>query len=178
PSIKIDAVRSFGGEAVLHGDAYDEAYEHAMRLAAEQGLTFVHPFADPDVIAGQGTIGVELTRQWRTPPAAVFVPVGGGGLVAGIGSYVKQLYPEVAVIGVEPVEAASMHESLRHGHPVTLDHVGIFADGVAVRRVSDHTFAVAREVVDEIVLVETDQICAAIKDIFEDCRVIMEPAGA
>src|SRR5690606_28200013 len=144
-------------------DAYDEAYEHALQRAAEQGLTFVHPFADPDVIAGQGTIGVELTRQWQTPPAAVFVPVGGGGLIAGIGSYIKQLYPEVAVIGVEPVEAASMHESLRYGHPVTLDHVGIFADGVAVRRVSDHTFAVAREVVDEIVLVETDEICAAIK---------------
>jgi len=178
PSIKVDAVRSFGGEVVLHGDTYDEAYERAMELASEQELTFVHAFADPDVIAGQGTIGVELTRQWPAPPAAIFVPIGGGGLVAGIGSYIKQLYPEVAVIGVEPVEAASMHDSLRAGRPVTLEHVGIFADGVAVRRVSDHTFAVAREVVDEIVLVETDEICAAIKDIFEDCRVIMEPAGA
>src|SRR5690606_8285233 len=134
PSIKIDAVRSLGGEIVLHGDTYDEAYERAMQLAAEQELTFVHPFADPDVIAGQGTIGVELTRQWQEPPDAIFVPVGGGGLVAGIGSYIKQLYPEVSVIGVEPVEAAGMHDSLRQGHPVTLDHVGIFADGVAVRR--------------------------------------------
>ena len=178
PSIKVDAVRAREGEVVLHGDTYDEAYERAMQLAAEQGLTFVHAFADPDVIAGQGTIALELTRQWRRPPAAIFVPVGGGGLIAGIGSYIKQLYPEVAVIGVEPVEAASMHESLRRGQVVTLDHVGIFADGVAVGRVSDHTFAVAKEVVDEIVLVETDEICAAIKDIFEDCRVIMEPAGA
>ncbi len=142
------------------------------------GLAFVHPFADPDVIAGQGTIGVELTRQWRKPPAAIFVPVGGGGLVGGIGAYVKQLYPEVRIVGVEPADAAGMYEALRHGGPVTLSHVGIFADGVAVRRVSDHTYALAREVVDEIVLVETDEICAAIKDIFEDCRVIMEPAGA
>ncbi len=178
PSIKVDAVRSFGGEVVLHGDAYDEAYEHAMLLAEQQSLTFVHPFADPDVIAGQGTIAVELTRQWQQPPAAIFVPIGGGGLVAGVGSYIKLLYPEVAVIGVEPVDAASMHAALGAGHPVTLEHVGIFADGVAVRRVSDHTFALAREVVDDIVLVETDEICAAIKDIFEDCRVIMEPAGA
>jgi threonine dehydratase len=178
PSIKVDAVRSFGGEVVLHGDTYDEAYERAMQLAAEQQLTFVHPFADPDVIAGQGTIAVELTRQWQTPPAALFVPIGGGGLAAGIGSYIKQLYPDVAIIGVEPVDAAGMHASLREGHPVTLEHVGIFADGVAVKRVSDHTFAVAQEVVDEIVLVETDEICAAIKDIFEDSRVIMEPAGA
>ena len=178
PSIKIDAVRALGGEAVLQGDAYDEAYAHALRLAAAEGMTFVHAFADPDVIAGQGTIAVELTRQWKAPPAAIFVPIGGGGLVSGIGSYIKHLYPEVAVIGVEPVEAASMHASLKHGAPVTLDHVGIFADGVAVRRVSDHTFAVAREVVDDIVLVETDEICAAIKDIFEDCRVVMEPAGA
>ncbi|HEX7081118.1 MAG TPA: threonine ammonia-lyase, biosynthetic [Gammaproteobacteria bacterium] len=178
PSIKVEAVRALGGEAVLEGEDYDEAYAHAMRLAEAQGLTFVHPFADPDVIAGQGTIGVELTRQWKEPPAAIFVPIGGGGLVGGIGSYVKHLYPDVRIIGVEPVEAASMHDSLRHGAPVTLDHVGIFADGVAVRRVSDHTFALAREVVDEIVLVETDEICAAIKDIFEDCRVVMEPAGA
>ncbi|MFS8606512.1 MAG: threonine ammonia-lyase, biosynthetic [Gammaproteobacteria bacterium] len=178
PSIKVDAVRALGGEVVLHGDAYDEAYEHALKLAEREELVFVHPFGDPDVIAGQGTIGVELTRQWQTPPAAIFVPIGGGGLVSGIGSYIKQLYPDVAIIGVEPVDAPSMHDSFVHGAPVTLEHVGIFADGVAVRRVSDHTFAVAREVVDEIVLVETDEICAAIKDIFEDCRVIMEPAGA
>jgi threonine dehydratase len=178
PSIKIEAVRALGAETVLEGDAYDEAYAHAMTLAGTEGLTFVHPFADPDVIAGQGTIGVELTRQWKEPPTAIFVPIGGGGLISGIGSYVKHLYPQVEIIGVEPFEAASMYESLRRGTPVTLEHVGIFADGVAVKRVSDHTFAVAREVVDDIVLVETDEICAAIKDIFEDSRVVMEPAGA
>ncbi|HEU4617004.1 MAG TPA: threonine ammonia-lyase, biosynthetic [Gammaproteobacteria bacterium] len=178
PSIKIDAVKALGGEAVLEGDVYDEAYACALRLAEAEKLTFVHPFADPDVIAGQGTIAVELSRQWKRPPAAIFVPIGGGGLVGGIGSYVKRLYPEIKIIGVEPTDAASMYEAFRHGSPVVLEHVGIFADGVAVRRVSDHTYALAREVVDDIVLVETDAICAAIKDIFEDCRVIMEPAGA
>ncbi len=178
PSIKVDAVRALGGEIILEGEDYDEAYARALRLAETSGFAFVHPFADPDVIAGQGTIGVELTRQWRTPPAAIFVPIGGGGLIGGIGAYVKQLYPEVRIVGVEPADAAGMHEALREGGPITLGHVGIFADGVAVRRVSDHTYALAREVVDDIVLVETDAICAAIKDIFEDFRVIMEPAGA
>jgi threonine dehydratase len=178
PSIKVEAVAALGGETVLYGLAYDEAYEHATMLAAEQGLTFVHPFADPEVIAGQGTIGVELTRQWRAPPAAIFVPVGGGGLIGGIGAYIRQLFPTVKIIGVEPFEAPTMHSALAAGKPVTLDHVGIFADGVAVRRVSDETFELAREVVDEIVLVDTDEICAAIKDVFEDSRVILEPAGA
>jgi threonine dehydratase len=163
---------------VLEGDAYDEAYTYASRLAEAQGLTFVHPFADPDVIAGQGTIAVELSRQWQRQPDAIFVPVGGGGLIGGIGAYIKQVFPGVRIIGVEPVEAASMQASLAAGEPVTLEHVGIFADGVAVRRVSDKTFALAQEVVDDIVLVDTDEICAAIKDIFEDSRVIMEPAGA
>jgi threonine dehydratase len=178
PSIKVEAVLALGGEVILEGEVFDEAYAYAMRLAETERLAFVHPFADPDVIAGQGTIGVELTRQWKEPPAAIFVPIGGGGLVGGIGSYVRQLYPEVKIIGVEPTDAASMYEAFEHGGPVTLEHVGIFADGVAVRRVSDHTYALAREVVEDIVLVETDAICAAIKDIFEDCRVIMEPAGA
>jgi threonine dehydratase len=178
PAIKIEAVAALGGEAVLEGEAYDEANAHAMRLAEEQGLEFVHPFADPDVIAGQGTIAVELERQWRTVPEAVFVPVGGGGLIGGIGSYLKHSYPGTRVIGVEPVEAASMHDSLEAGAPVTLDRVGIFADGVAVRRVSDETFRIAREVIDDMLLVDTDEICAAIKDIFEDSRVITEPAGA
>jgi threonine dehydratase len=178
PSIKVEAVQALGGEVILEGEVFDEAYAYAMRLAEAEQFTFVHPFADPDVIAGQGTIGVELTRQWREPPAAIFVPIGGGGLIGGVGAYVKQLYPEVKVIGVEPTDAASMFEAFEHGGPVTLEHIGIFADGVAVRRVSDHTYALAREVVDEIVLVETDAICAAIKDIFEDCRVLMEPAGA
>ena len=177
-SIKVEAVRALGGETLLHGQTYDEANEYALKLAAQQGLEFVHPFADPDVIAGQGTVAVELTRQWKEPPRAIFVPVGGGGLIAGIGAYIKQLHPQVKIIGVEPVEAAGMHDSLRNGAPVTLAHVGIFADGVAVRRVSDETFRIAQEVVDQIVLVDTDEICAAIKDIFEDSRVIMEPAGA
>jgi threonine dehydratase len=178
PSIKIDAVRALGAEAVLEGDTYDDAYDCAVRLAEIQGLTFVHPFADPDVIAGQGTIAVELTRQWAKPPSAIFVPIGGGGLIGGIGCYIKQLYPEVKVVGVEPFEAASMYEALKRGAPVALERVGLFADGVAVRRVSELNFALAREVVDEILLVGTDEICAAMKDIFEDCRVIMEPAGA
>jgi threonine dehydratase len=177
-TIKVEAVRALGGETLLYGQAYDEANEHALQIAAEQGLEFVHPFADPDVIAGQGTVAVELARQWREPPKAIFVPIGGGGLIAGIGAYMKQLHPEIKIIGVEPFEAASMHDSLRHGSPVTLEHVGIFADGVAVRRVSDETFRIAQEVVDAVVLVDTDEICAAIKDIFEDSRVVMEPAGA
>jgi threonine dehydratase len=178
PSIKIDAVKAFGGEAILHGEAFDDAYTHALELAEREGLAFIHPFADPDVIAGQGTIALELARQWSRPPKAVFVPVGGGGLIGGIGAYIKYLHPQVEIIGVEPVESASMYRALSHGAPVTLDHVGTFADGVAVRRVSDETFRLAEAVVDRILLVETDEICAAIKDIFEDSRVIAEPAGA
>jgi threonine dehydratase len=178
PAIKVDAVRALGGEIVLHGEAYDEANEQASRLAAEQQLAFVHPFADPDVIAGQGTIAAELAEQWQRVPEAVFVPVGGGGLIGGIGAYLKSRFPGIRIVGVEPVEAASMHDSLEAGAPVTLERVGAFADGVAVRRVSDETFRLAREVVDQMLLVDTDQICAAIKDIFEDSRVIAEPAGA
>lgn len=178
PTIKIDAVRALGGEAVLHGRAYDDAFAHAQELAEREGLEFVHPFADPAVIAGQGTIALELARQWRDLPDAVFIPVGGGGLLAGVGAWLKECYPSVKVIGVEPFEAAAMHDSLKAGQLVELDHVGTFADGVAVRKVSELTFAIAQEVVDEIVLVDTDEICAAIKDIFEDSRVITEPAGA
>jgi threonine dehydratase len=178
PSIKVDAVRALGGEIVLHGQTYDDANERARHLAAAQELPFIHPFADPDVIAGQGTIALELEDQWHAPPSAVFVPVGGGGLVGGIGAYLKRRWPDIRIIGVEPVEAASMHASLLHGGPVTLDDVGIFADGVAVRTVSEETFNLARVVIDSIVLVDTDEICAAIKDIFEDTRMIVEPAGA
>ncbi len=178
PAIKVDAVAALGGEIVLEGDTYDDAAEYALARASAESLTFVHPFADPDVIAGQGTIAVELSRQWREVPDAIFVPVGGGGLICGVGAYIRKLFPTVKVIGVEPVESPSMYESLRAGRPVTLDHVGIFADGVAVRRVADETFRIAHEVVDEIVLVDTDEICAAIKDIFEDSRVLTEPAGA
>ncbi|MGI9247319.1 MAG: threonine ammonia-lyase, biosynthetic [Steroidobacteraceae bacterium] len=178
PNIKVQAVLDLGGEVILHGDDFDHAYEHALGLARERGLTFIHPFDDPHVIAGQGTIGMEILRQCSAPPAAIFVPIGGGGLIAGIATYVKSLYPAVRIIGVEPEDAASMHDSLRAGERVTLERVGIFADGVAVRRVGEETFRLAQKYVDEVLLVTTDEICAAIQDIFEDNRTIAEPAGA
>jgi threonine dehydratase len=178
PAIKIQAVASLGGEVILHGEVYDAAYEHAAVLARDQGLAFVHPFDDPDVIAGQGTIGMEIARQTGGELEAIFVPVGGGGLIAGIAAFVKQLYPRVRIVGVEPTDAAAMFESLRAGKRVTLDRVGLFADGVAVRRVGEETYALARRYVDEVVLVDTDEICAAIQDVFEDTRAILEPAGA
>jgi len=178
PNIKVQAVLDLGGEVVLHGDDFDNAYEHALELARERGLTFIHPFDDPDVIAGQGTIGMEILRQCSSTPDAIFVPIGGGGLIAGIATYVKTLHPRVRIVGVEPEDAASMHDSLRAGERVTLERVGIFADGVAVRRVGEETFRLAQKYVDEVVLVSTDEICAAIQDIFEDNRTIAEPAGA
>ncbi|MBN2885786.1 MAG: threonine ammonia-lyase, biosynthetic [Chromatiaceae bacterium] len=178
PAIKVRAVRRFGARAILHGDSYDEAYAHAMELVAERGLTFLHPFDDPDVIAGQGTIGLEILRQHPVTPNAIFVPVGGGGLIAGIAAYVKWLCPEVRIIGVEPEEVPTLERALAAGRPVDLDEVGLFADGVAVRRIGSETFRIARERVDEVVLVSTDEICAAIKDIFDDTRGIAEPAGA
>jgi threonine dehydratase len=178
PAIKVQAVMDLGGEVVLHGDVYDSAYEHALTLARERHLVFVHPFDDPDVIAGQGTVGMEIVRQTAGEIDAIFVPVGGGGLIGGIAAYVKQLYPRVRIIGVEPEDASAMYQSLQAGKRVTLDRVGIFADGVAVRRVGEETFELARRYVDEIVLVDTDEICAAIQDIFEDTRAIVEPAGA
>jgi threonine dehydratase len=178
PAIKVDAVRARMAEIVLHGATYDEAFAHAQEIAAREQLVFVHPFADPQVIAGQGTIAAELERQWRELPYAVFVPVGGGGLIGGIGSFLRHRYPSVRIIGVEPFEASAMHDSLTAHKTGRLERVGIFADGVAVQQVSERTFAIAREVVDEVILVDTDEICAAIKDIFEDSRVITEPAGA
>jgi threonine dehydratase len=178
PNIKVQAVLDLGGEVVLHGDDFDHAYEQAVELARERGLTFIHPFDDPDVIAGQGTIGLEILRQHSGALDAIFVPIGGGGLIAGIAAYVKSLYPQVRIVGVEPEDAASMHDSLREGRRVTLERVGIFADGVAVRRVGEETFRLAQQYVDEVVLVSTDEICAAIQDIFEDNRTIAEPAGA
>ena len=177
PKIKVDAVRALGGEVVLHGDTYDDAYAHARALESDQGLVFIHPFDDPDVIAGQGTIGAELLEQAGEKIDAVFVPVGGGGLIAGIAVYLKAMDPSIRVVGIEPEDSAAMRDSLEAGSPVTLDHVGIFADGVAVRRVGDETFRLCREFVDEIVTVDTDQTCAAIRDIFEDTRSIVEPAG-
>ncbi|MDX1405166.1 MAG: threonine ammonia-lyase, biosynthetic [Woeseiaceae bacterium] len=178
PSIKVDAVRSLGGEVVLRGDTYDDAYAHARELEEIEGLTFIHPFDDPAVIAGQGTIGRELIEQLEEDVSAIFVPIGGGGLIAGIAAYVKGKRPDVRIIGVEPDDSSAMKESLDAGEPVTLDHVGIFADGVAVRRVGDETFRLCRELVDDVITVDTDQICAGIRDIFEDTRSILEPAGA
>jgi threonine dehydratase len=178
PAIKVQAVIALGGEAVLHGDAFDAAYEYAMKIAAERQLVFVHPFDDPDVIAGQGTIGVELLRQSPGEIDAIFIPVGGGGLIAGIAAYVKSLFPRTRIIGVEPEDAAAMHDSLRQGRRVVLDQVGIFADGVAVKRVGEETFSLARKYVDEMVLVSTDEMCAAIQDTFEDTRAVPEPSGA
>jgi threonine dehydratase len=178
PRIKVQAVIDLGGEVVLHGDDYDTAQERALELARERDCVFVHPFDDPDVIAGQGTVGVELLRQTGGHLDAIFVPVGGGGLIAGIAVYVKYLYPDIRIIGVEPQDAASMYESLKAGRRVTLDRVGIFADGVAVKRVGEETFSLCRGHVDEIVLLDTDEICAAIQDVFEDTRSIVEPAGA
>jgi threonine dehydratase len=178
PAIKVQAVIELGAETVLHGDIYDAAYEHALIIARERHLVFVHPFDDADVIAGQGTIGMEIVRQTAGEFDAVFVPVGGGGLIAGIAAFIKQLYPRVKIIGVEPRDSAAMYESLQAGKRVTLDRVGLFADGVAVRRVGEECFALVKRYVDEIVLVDTDEICAAIQDIFEDTRSISEPAGA
>ena len=177
PEIKVEAVKALGAEVVLAGDRYAEAQQHAETLAAETGLVFIHPFDDPLVIAGQGTVAVEMLRQ--SPDLdAVFVPVGGGGLIAGIGAYLKAVRPEVDVIGVEPVDADAMAQSIAAGDRVRLDDVGLFADGVAVQQVGAVTFPIVRATVRTIVRVDNDEICAAIKDIFDDTRTIVEPAGA
>jgi threonine dehydratase len=176
--IKIDAVRALGGRVVLHGDNYDAAHDRALSIAAERRLAFVHPYDDPDVIAGQGTIGLEILKQHTGGLDAIFVPVGGGGLISGIAAYVKEIRPGVKIIGVEPEDSDAMARSLRSGRQVVLEHVGIFADGVAVKRVGRETLRLCRQWVDEIVLVSNDEICAAMKDVFEDCRSVLEPAGA
>ncbi|KAB7628164.1 threonine ammonia-lyase, biosynthetic [Alkalilimnicola sp. S0819] len=178
PQIKVDAVRRRGGRVVLHGDSYDEASAHAQRLVVEKGMTYIPPYDDPDVIAGQGTVGMEILRQHQRDAHAVFVPVGGGGLIAGVAAYLKQLRPEIRIIGVEPEDAPTLHAAMKAGRRVTLEQVGLFADGVAVRQIGKEPFRIARKLVDEVVLVSTDEICAAIKDIFDDTRSIMEPAGA
>ncbi|MEW5792042.1 MAG: threonine ammonia-lyase, biosynthetic [Pseudomonadota bacterium] len=178
PEIKVDAVRAYGAEVVLAGDSYSDAKAHCDRLVAETGLTFIPPFDDPLVIAGQGTIGDEILRQSHGHLDAVFVPVGGGGLIAGVAGFLKVLMPQVRIIGVEPFEADAMYQSLQAGRRIALDQVGIFADGVAVREVGEHTFAIVKDTVDEIIRVSNDEICAAIKDVFDDTRAVMEPAGA
>jgi len=178
PEIKVDATRRLGGEVVLHGSNYDAAAEHAHHIGAEEGLTWVPPFDHPLVIAGQGTVGMEILRQHRGPLDAVYVPVGGGGLVAGIGAYLKALMPQVRIIGVEPAEAPSMVAALAAGRPVRLEQVGIFADGAAVRMVGSECFRIAQQCLDACITVSNDEICAAIKDIHEDLRTVAEPAGA
>jgi threonine dehydratase len=178
PSIKVQSVKRLGGEVVLHGDGFDAARAHAAELAERDGFVFVHPFDDPDVIAGQGTIGMELLRQRSGRVGAIYLPIGGGGLAAGVAAYVKFLRPDIKVYGVEPEDAAGMQAAIAAGGPVTLEQVGLFADGVAVRRVGDETHRLCAKYLDGIVTVTTDEICAAIKDIFDDTRAIAEPAGA
>jgi threonine dehydratase len=178
PRIKVNAVVGRGAQVVLYGDTVAESLARAMQLKRSRGLTFIHPFDDPDVIAGQGTIGMEILRQHPKPIDAIFVPVGGGGLISGIAAYVKAVSPRTRIVGVEPIDADAMARSLKKGRRVKLEHVGLFADGVAVKQVGKETFRLCRQLVDEMVLVDTDAMCAAIKDVFEDTRVVLEPAGA
>ena len=178
PQLKIDAVVARGAETVLFGESFSEANEYAQQMMRDQGLTYVHPFDDPDVIAGQGTVGMEILRQHGRPIHAIFVAVGGGGLIAGIAAYVKQVRPGIRVIGVQHEESDAMARSLAAGHRVELDDVGLFADGTAVKTVGEETFRLARQYVDDVVIVDTDETCAAIKDVFTDTRTLLEPAGA
>jgi len=178
PEIKVNAVKQLGAEVVLHGNAYDDAYKYAQKLVQDRDLTFVHPYDDPEVIAGQGTIAMEILNQYHAGIDAIFVPVGGGGLISGVAAYIKSERPEIKVIGIEPDDAACMYQALKQHKRVILDQVGIFADGVAVRQVGEEPYRIASKYVDEMLLVSTDEICAAIKDIFDDTRTIAEPAGA
>jgi threonine dehydratase len=178
PGVKIDAVRALGAQVVLHGDSFSDAYSHALTLEKKQQLTFVHPFDDPDVIAGQGTIGMEILRQHAEPIEAIFVAIGGGGLISGIAAFVKQIRPDIKVIGVQTVDSDAMVRSVRAGRRITLTDVGLFSDGTAVKQVGIETFRLTRELVDDYVIVDTDAICAAIKDVFQDTRSVLEPAGA
>jgi threonine dehydratase len=178
PRLKVDAVQALGGEVVLHGDSYSDAHAHAVALQRDAGLTFVHPFDDPHVIAGQGTVGMEILRQHQGPLDAVFVAIGGGGLISGVAAYIKAVRPEVRVIGVQTADSDAMLRSVRRGRRVTLPDVGLFSDGTAVKLVGQETFRVARALVDDFVVVDTDAVCAAIKDVFQDTRSVLEPAGA
>lgn len=178
PEIKVKSVKAQGAKIVLHGDSYDDAYAHAMELVAEKGMTFIHPYDDPEVIAGQGTVGMEILRQHNGDIHAIFVPVGGGGLLAGIASYVKFVRPDIKIIAVEPDDADCLNQALIAGGRVVLDQVGLFADGVAVKQIGAEPFRIARQHVDHVMTVSTDEICAAIKDIFDDTRSVAEPAGA
>ena len=178
PRLKIDAVAALGGEVVLHGESFSDAYAHALTLQAAQDLCFVHPFDDPDVIAGQGTIAMEILRQHQGPIDAIFVAIGGGGLIAGIASYIKAVRPEIKVIGVQTRDSDAMVRSVRAGKRVTLTEVGLFSDGTAVKLVGEETFRLTKTRVDDFIIIDTDEVCAAIKDVFQDTRSILEPAGA
>lgn len=178
PPIKVEAVRSLGAEIVLHGNSYDDAFAYAQTVVEQQKRTFIHPYDDPEIIAGQGTIAMEIMRQHPQPVEAIFVPVGGGGLLAGVAAYIKAFWPQIKIIAVEPADAASLKAALDAQERVTLDQVGLFADGTAVRQIGVEPFRIARETVDEVILVDTDEICAAIMDIFDDTRSIAEPSGA
>jgi threonine dehydratase len=178
PQIKVDAVRNRGARVVLHGDSFDEASVYARKLVDEKAMTYVHPFDDPDVIAGQGTIGMEIVRQHQQPLDALFVPVGGGGLLAGVAAYVRYVWPDTRIVAVEPEDAACLQLAMEKGRRATLSEVGLFADGCAVAQIGKETFRVIRNTVDEVITISTDEMCAAIKDIFEDTRSIAEPAGA
>ena len=178
PPIKVQTVKNLGAKIILHGDSYDDAYEHAQTLVKQKDLVFVHPFDDPDVIAGQGTVAMEVLRQHEDPITAIFIPVGGGGLIAGMAAYIKRVRPEIRVIGVEPEDTPTLHNALRAKRRISLKQIGLFADGVAVRQIGKETFKLAKQYVDEVVLVTTDEICAAIKDIYDDTRSVAEPAGA
>jgi threonine dehydratase len=178
PKVKVDAVRALGGDAVLHGESYTDAFNHALELEKKHGLTFVHPFDDPDVIAGQGTIAMEILRQHQAPIDAIFVAIGGGGLISGVAAYIKSVRPEIKVIGVQTNDSDAMLRSVKAGKRVQLHDVGLFADGTAVKLVGTETFRIARDLVDEYVVVDTDAACAAIKDVFQDTRSILEPSGA
>ncbi|WP_456405438.1 threonine ammonia-lyase, biosynthetic [Thiolapillus sp.] len=178
PPIKVQTVRNLGARIVLHGDSYDDAYAHARSLEKEKRLVFVHPFDDPDVIAGQGTVAMEVLRQHEDPVEAIFIPVGGGGLISGMAAYIKRVRPEIRVIGVEPEDTPTLERALHAGRRVSLKQIGLFADGVAVRQIGKETFQLAKQYVDEVLLVTTDEICAAIKDIYDDTRSVAEPAGA
>ena len=178
PAVKIDAVKARGGEVVLFGESYSDAYAHALTLEKKQKLSFVHPFDDPDVIAGQGTIAMEIVRQHPGPIHAIFVAIGGGGLIAGVAAYIKAVRPDIKIIGVQTTDSDAMARSLKAGRRVTLTDVGLFSDGTAVKQVGEETFRLARQYVDDIILVDTDAVCTAIKDVFTDTRSILEPAGA
>ena len=178
PAVKIDAVKARGGEVVLFGESYSDAYAHALTLEKKQKLSFVHPFDDPDVIAGQGTIAMEIVRQHSGPIHAIFVAIGGGGLIAGVAAYIKAVRPDIKIIGVQTTDSDAMARSLKAGRRVTLTDVGLFSDGTAVKQVGEETFRLARQYVDDIILVDTDSVCTAIKDVFTDTRSILEPAGA